>query len=269
MARQRDIKWTPKQKSALAKAVKNFNAKIYRQIQKAQEGKSNYTPNQVANMMPSPVTQKELKEYIRTRQDLTNITNMLSRFSRKGAEKEVNGVTHWAMQEAKRLQNRRNRETKKLLDNEKYDPLKGRSQRLRDEGIAYSKTDLKSKNKAQLERYMKTQLGAVTGGGKLKKDTEYRLNFIKRVEEMEGITEALRQRVLDILAELTPDQLRTLWYESDNLHMGFFYPTPGEEQDTVNTAINEFDWFIDKWDKEDENLKLRERINKRSRKESG
>lgn len=265
MARQGDIKWTPKQKSALAKAVKNFNAKIYRQIQKAHEGKNNYTPNQVSNMMPSPVTQKELKEYIRTRQDLTNITNMLSRFSRKGAEQEVNGVTRWAIQEAKRLQNRRNRETQKMYGDEKYDPLKGRSQRLRDEGIAYSQTDLKSKNKAQLERYMKTQLGELTGGGKLKKDTQYRLSFIKRIEEMEGITESSRQQVLDILAELTPDQIRTLWYESENLHIGFLYPTPGEEQETINVVINEFNWFIDKWDRKDKNLKLRERIAKRSK----
>lgn len=264
MARQGDIKWTPKQKSALAKAVKNFNAKIYRQIQKAHEGKSNYTPNQVANIIPTPVTQKELKEYIRTRQDLTNITNMLSRFSRKGAEKEVNGVTRWAMQEAKRLQNRRNREIQKLYGSEKYDPLKGQSQRLRDEGIAYSQTDLKSKNKAQLERYIKTQLGELTGGGKLKKDIQYRESFIKRIEEMEGITETSRHYVIDILSELTPDQMRTLWYESENLHIGFLYPTPGEEQDTVNIAIKEFNWFIHKWDMENPNLKLGDRILKRS-----
>lgn len=81
MPRKRGISWNDNQKSQLAKAVKNFNAKISRLEKK--------NDPELKNLLPERVSVKDLKKLIETSQDLNKYVNSLQRFTRKGSEKIV------------------------------------------------------------------------------------------------------------------------------------------------------------------------------------
>lgn len=119
MSRRYNIKWTEADQKELARTVKNFNAKISRLEKKNPE---------IANYLPERVTQKELKDLIKTRQDLNREINALQRFSRKGAEKIVEipdtdyniKTTKWQLTETNRrvgIINRARANRREMIEN--------------------------------------------------------------------------------------------------------------------------------------------------------
>lgn len=234
--RKQGIQWTAKQKALLARTVKNFNAKVSREELKAKK-KGNY--GDVVNYLPSRIRQDDLKRFIRTAQDLKKVTNMYARFSRAGAADKVEDmdVTRWQYNEARRLQNQRNKQTAKL--SEEYDRFRGSSAKARDEGLAYSKSDLTKKNRRQMERFIDSMLGYTTDAGKYRSEEQYRQNFMAHVESLGGINDRQLNTIKKFLRAVTPEALSKMWYKSDILHMGFLYSPPGEEQTVAETFIEE------------------------------
>lgn len=80
MSRQYKIKWKSSDNEELAKAVRNFNAKITRLAKKNPK---------LANVLPDKTSVKELKELINTRNDLKRELNSLRRFSKRGQEEII------------------------------------------------------------------------------------------------------------------------------------------------------------------------------------
>lgn len=247
MAKRKGIQWTEKQKALLARTVKNFNAKITRELNKAKK-KGSF--QEAVNYLPSYIRQSDLKKYIATAQDLKKITSMYARFSRVNAATVLKdqAATKWEYTEARRLQKARNNQIGDITS--RFDPLKGNTQRLRDEGVAYSQTDLAKKNRKQLERYITTQLGSLTTGGQLTKDKQYQTNFLKRVTEVEGISDTQRKILQGFLNAINPDILRRLWYESDTIHIGYLYPVPGEEYNQAQQMIDEIMVLVSQYEQE-------------------
>ena len=84
--RQNKIRWGKSEKQELQRIVKNFNAKIDRNIKK--------NPN--ADYLPTKIHYKDLVNSIETRKELNSIKESLQRFSKKGMEKLVtldSGIT--------------------------------------------------------------------------------------------------------------------------------------------------------------------------------
>lgn len=77
MSKQYHIRWNDNDNKELAKAVRNFNAKINRLAKKDPKNK---------NALPEKISVRQLKELINTRQDLKREINTLKRFSKRGAE---------------------------------------------------------------------------------------------------------------------------------------------------------------------------------------
>lgn len=80
MSKRNNFNWKPNDETELKKAVKNFNAKVTRQIKKNPDNAKYY---------PEKVSYKELKELVKSRHDLNREINSLRRFSKKGAEEIV------------------------------------------------------------------------------------------------------------------------------------------------------------------------------------
>lgn len=94
MAGTVNMRWRSSDKSKLAKTVKNFNAKIQRQLN---SGIS-------ADILPSKISVADLTASITTRRDFNRNINSLSRFSRRGAEKVYTtdsgvSITEWQRKE--------------------------------------------------------------------------------------------------------------------------------------------------------------------------
>lgn len=90
-------KWSKRRNKTLARAVKNFNAKLKRQIAKGVD----------KALLPGKMLVSELKQIINTEGDYRKILNSLKSWTKKGAEQviETKGgakVTKWALKEAKK-----------------------------------------------------------------------------------------------------------------------------------------------------------------------
>lgn len=115
MSKRYNIKWTSDDDREIARAVKNFNAKIDYHAKKDPKNKS---------ALPEKVTAKAIKELIDTRQDLKRELNALRRFSQKGAEEIIIApdtdynikITKWQKEEMTRRAGVINRRRKKRLE---------------------------------------------------------------------------------------------------------------------------------------------------------
>lgn len=80
MRKQYQIRWRDSDTQDLKKAVRNFNAKI-RRLEKKNPDNAQY--------LPDKIKYNEMKNLIKTRQDLNREINALKRFSKRGAEQIV------------------------------------------------------------------------------------------------------------------------------------------------------------------------------------
>lgn len=127
MSKYHRIKWSESDKKELARVVRNFNAKIDRLNKKDPSKMLNSLPEGMTvnkNALPEKVSVRQLKDLIKTRQDLKREINTLKRFSKKGAEKielvpdtDYNlQVTNWQRKEMNREVGIINRRRKERLD---------------------------------------------------------------------------------------------------------------------------------------------------------
>ena len=120
MGKQHKIRWQEADKKELAKAVKNFNAKISR-LEKKIDPK-------LKNALPERVTMKKVKELIYTRKDLERELDSLHRFTDRGSEQLVTipdndynlQITKWQKDDMKRrkaiINRRRNKKAKEIAE---------------------------------------------------------------------------------------------------------------------------------------------------------
>ena len=109
MSERNNFNWKSNDEEALKKAVKNFNAKVSRNIKKNPDNAKYY---------PEKVSYSELKKLVKSRHDLNREINSLRRFSEKGAEKIVNlpgynkhniSLTKWQKEDMQRRASNINR----------------------------------------------------------------------------------------------------------------------------------------------------------------
>ena len=124
MPKRYNIRWQQSDSEELAKAVKNFNAKIDRLAKKDPKTKS---------ALPEKVTVRQMKELVATRQDLKREIASLRRFSKRGAETLVEvpesyynlKVTKWQKEDMNRraavINRRRNARRQEIADIEMTD----------------------------------------------------------------------------------------------------------------------------------------------------
>ena len=146
MSRHYRIKWTQADEQELARAVKNFNAKISRLEKKlgANQRKA----------LPEKMSVKQMKELIETRSDLKREINALRRFSRRGAEKiktipntDYNvQITDWQLKEINRRLGIINRKRKKRHEDVLEMEVKSRG-----EGQGYTRGQLTMGRVAEVE----------------------------------------------------------------------------------------------------------------------
>lgn len=101
--------WSKRRNATLRKAVKNFNAKVERQLKKG------ISPD----ILPGKMKVSELKDMINTEGDYRKILNSLRSWTKRGAEKitETKGgavVTKWAIEQAKKHKQEINQRREKI-----------------------------------------------------------------------------------------------------------------------------------------------------------
>lgn len=112
MSKFYNIKWRSQDESEARRVIRNFNAKIKREIAKNPRNKPAlpqfYNPN--TGEFESRITLENFKNMIDTRADFNRELNALKRFSKRGAEQVINlpgnyneaRTTRWQLQELSR-----------------------------------------------------------------------------------------------------------------------------------------------------------------------
>lgn len=241
MSKQSKIRWQKSDSQDLAKAVKNFNAKIDRVAKKNPE---------IKNALPDKVTVKQLKELIQTRRDLQREINSLKRFSKRGSEEIITygdynvKLTKWQKTEINRrlgIINRRRKQRKDFVE----------SLELTQEGesLGYTKAAI---GMGRIERIELEPMQGLTPGmnqrdvsykwqGILKesqstfytkKDYQCRLNYVKGLEDNFNKDAAEIKRA--IMSMDIGDFLKIFYAEADANFEGLYFPTDKQYQGYLN-----------------------------------
>lgn len=243
MSRQSRIRWKDSDSKELAKAVKNFNAKIDRIAKKNPE---------MQNALPEKMSVRQLKQTaIRTRQDLKREINMLKRFSKRGAEEVITygdyniKLTRWQKNEINRrlpIINKRREERLSFI--EALDMTKG------GESLGYTrgqfgmgaieKQELRpmqgltpGMNQRGLQLKFKAILKESSGRYFREKDYQARENYIKGIRsefkgnDVDKIVRKIEHMDID-------DFLKTFYSESDASFEGLYRGSEAEYKEYVN-----------------------------------
>lgn len=237
MSKQHKIRWKQSDNDELARAVRNFNAKIKRI--------SNKNP-MIKNALPEKVTVKQLKELIGTRQDLKRELNALRRFSKRGAEEIVSvpdndynlKITKWQRTEMNRRIGIINRKRKSRLEQ-----LENMKMKSRGEDLGYTRGQLgmgrateislkpmnaftRRMSQSDLKWKWKSILNESQSDYFNKKDFQLRENYIKALSQNYNTNDI--QSVIDEINKMDiKDFLQKFDEEGGTLE--FAYP-PNKEQ---------------------------------------
>lgn len=116
MSKQPNIRWRSNDVEQIERAIKNFNAKIYRT-------KRNHP--ELIDYLPNTIKKGDVINSIKTRADFNRTIKSLQRFSKRGAEKPVENsagvkTTQWAVNEfniKKAVVNRKRKKLRAEIDN--------------------------------------------------------------------------------------------------------------------------------------------------------
>jgi len=238
MSKYHKIRWRESDDRDLAKAVRNFNAKIDRLKKNPQKLKTNsltegMRDDYLINILPEKVSVKELKQLINTRQDLKREINSLKRFSKRGSEEIVSidnndynlKITKWQKAEIGRriggINKRRQDRLEKLANielesrGEKLEYTKAQIGMGKEELTAL--TPLRAFTKSMTQTALKWKWKVIMSESQLdyftKTDYRTRDNFIK------GLTENFQEKdikdVVDEIKNMDIDTFMNKFYQND------------------------------------------------------
>lgn len=240
MPKQYNIKWRPSDNQRIAARVRAFNGKLTRLINKQPEFQV---------FLPKRITTQQIREQVKTRADLNNILNSLSRFSRKGAETPIttnSGIqtTAWQIKEASIRVGVINRKRKAKLKQLNPSTEKGtmgsiEENNLRPKRFNPNKTKpedwdalIESINKQSRPSYEQQTL------------ERYKENYIKGVYyNYSPVTAHLVNELLQIVENLSPQQLFNASFDDPILTVGFLYD-PLEQITILQAAIDNWKDYL-------------------------
>lgn len=224
MPKFRRIRWTNKDRQDLARAVKNFNAKIDYQIKR--------NPY-ISDLLPEKVKVKDIKKNILTRKDLQFELLRLKAFSKKNALDivDVKGgarVTKWEYQQAKRMLRRINNRKAKARKEAEVSTEKGTMGSIAKNNLL-DKKFLGDKGQKSWANFYDSLLKQYHDSFWLASDEAYKKNYLKALKEILGAGQSeYYNKIKDIVNNLSGSQLVQAQYDVPLLTINFMYPDSDE-----------------------------------------
>ena len=230
MQKQYNIKWREVDEKELARVVKNFNAKIYRERKKHPDK---------ADLLPQTVKKSDIKAKIDTRQDFKREIASLSRFSKKDATKIVesatgNAVTKWELGEV-RIQvatvNRKRSEERKKFNLDRPNMQMGTRKQ---NELAPKKFDFDKIRKGKEWELFKQGLDKELARSSNETAEKYKENYLKTIEICLGIA---GQELHDFISNIPAETLYKNYWEDDEIVKIQFISDPLPAQDIAAVTL--------------------------------
>ena len=241
--RKYNIRWSEADEAELKRVVKNFNANLSRVAKKDPKN---------ANALPEKVSAAQLRDMIRSRQDLNRELNALRRFSKRGAEELVEvpdnyynlKITRWQRTEMNRrgVIVNKNRERRR----KEVEQMEATS---RNEGLGYSVMATMSdeekaalepinvftmfQNRADVNQKMRTLQKQSMVEYWQGRDEALRRGYIKAIEENLGTTAAVKE-IVSYIEDMDITEFRRKFQQEQSK---FELAYPGD-QDKKNENIS-------------------------------
>lgn len=216
MQKRFKIRWRDADQKALSNAVRKFNAKRTRLINKVPE---------LEEFLPKKLNVKEIKSGIVTRKDYTNVINSIERFMRKGAEKPIitkEGVK-LTVYEKKELQiklrtiNRRRTAERKKAN---VSTEKGTMGTIRANNLLPKPSNLDKIKKSDWDMFVKSVEKQSKNSYYYERDERYKANYIQGLRNVFG--ESADELIA--LVNLIPAEIIVqMQYDQPILQLDFFY----------------------------------------------
>lgn len=246
MSRKYNIRWKQHDSEELARAVKNFNAKLRRLEIKHPELK---------NVLPEKASVRQLKELIETRQDLKRELNALKRFSKKGSEEIVDvpgsdynlKITKWQKEEMTRRVGIINRKRKQRLKEVMETPLTSRGEELgykkgdigmgKAEEVALTpmRTFTARMNRRDIKHKFKQIMVESQTTYWSKRDILLKENYIKSLEENFNPNDI--REIADTIRDMDYNEFKKI-FDSEGGLFELSYPPSKREEEQYLSALN-------------------------------
>jgi hypothetical protein len=215
MSKRSKISWNDNQNKQLAKAVKNFNAKLKYIID---------TKPWLTEYIPEKLSVKKLKTKIATRQDLNREINSIKRFSEKGAEeiKVTDGgltFSKWHIKEVKNLHRIAN--IKKAIErkNLNIDVTQGNMGQIENQNLR-PKIYNENKTAKEWEKMVESLENQVKATFKDELLDRYKENYLKAVDEHLG---SQGEEIRKLIENIDPKEFYEYSVNNPLLSIDFIY----------------------------------------------
>lgn len=246
MASRGPIKWTPKQQEMLRKAVKQYNAKISRELRKNPKLK---------DYLPERLSVREEKKNIKTWNDLRELTRRASRIMNEGALTPITtsqGVklTKYEARElelgVKRINAKREREWRAIVEVQqqagKMPRYQGKVGSIAEMSKRPKKFDLERITKADFPSFRESvKKQAIPSYASARADA-YKQNYLRAVEAVDGSRNSALYQYVDGLSASDVEMARLIYPECDIKEV---YP---DSITTLTSGLDQhFNTLLDYW----------------------
>lgn len=220
MPKQYNIKWRPSDYQMIANRVRAFNGKLTRLINKNPE---------IANYLPKRVSTSQIREQVKTRNDLNNILNSLSRFSRKGAENPINtksGIqtTAWQIKEATIRVGVINRRRKAELKRLNPSTEKGTMGSIEENNLRPKRFNPDRVKVQDWDKLLESINAQSRSSYAAERASMYKANYLKALWKLYSpITAELYEEIYQIVTSLPDEKVYSASFDDPVLTIGFTY----------------------------------------------
>lgn len=231
MDKKPKMRWMEKDLKEMRRVLKNYNAKVRRQIKSADDYEF---------WNERKVGVNDFKDKIKTRQDFNRELNSLKRFSRRGREQIVKNekglkLTKHDISEAKekvRIINiKRAYERKKIG----FSPEKGNMYQLEHQNLTPKNLNL-NKSSRDWEKYIKSIDKEVSSTFKEEQINQYKENYFKAIEKQLGNHS---KELINLLKDVDTQFLYEKSMGNEFLNVKFIYD-PQQQIDIFNVTMDEW-----------------------------
>lgn len=237
MQKRNNIRWRQSDEKELAKAVRKFNAKRTRLINKMPE---------LAEYLPEKANIKEIRKNIETRRELKNELKSLERFMKKGAESPIltpEGIktTKYEKKEVglkvRALNIRRANERKKA----NVSTEKGTMGTIKNNSLNPKKYDINKIKKSDWEKFIQGVEKMLKDSYSQDKYNAYKDNFLKAIDNAFGDAGS---NIKELAEQIPAEMLVQMYYDDPILQIDFIYD-PIEMQAKVDAMEEHLQNYLD------------------------
>ena len=237
MQKRSKIKWRKSDEQELSKAVRKFNAKRTRLINKFPE---------MEEYLPDKLSVKDIRKNVQTRREFKNELKSIERFMRKGAEKPIvteTGIKTTVYEKKEVGIKVRTLNIRKTAERKKADVSteKGTMGTIKANNLLPKKYDIDKIKKSDWDKFKQSVEKQIKDSYTSDRDSRYKENFLKGLDNAYG---EKAEYLIELVKQIDPETLVQMYYDNPILQIDFIYD-PIEMDAKIEAMEENFNEYLE------------------------